>query len=341
VKQFLDLDDLDDPALERVLELARALERARVSDDLAGRTVGLLFMNPSLRTLASMEAGIAQLGGSTFTITPGQSSWVLETRDGAVMDGAAVEHLREAIPVLAEYADALAVRCFADGQDLATDLADGLIRKMAGLSRVPFINLESAASHPCQALADWKTLEDLEVPRRGGRFVLSWAWHPKALPYAVPASALAMAARRGMDVTVLRPDGFALPAPVMDRARARAAASGGSVRESTDVDEALDGAHVLYAKSWTAPASYGNAAAEAALRAPLRDAWCVRESWFRAATKDARFMHCLPVRRNVKVADEVLDGPRSAVVKQAGNRLHAQKALLVELLGRGRGRTTR
>ncbi len=342
VTRFLDLDDLDDATLERVLGLARTLERERIAGDLAGRTVGLVFMNPSLRTLASMEAGVAQLGGSTFTITPGQSSWVLETRDGAVMDGAAVEHLREAIPVLAEYADALAVRCFAEGRDLATDLADGLIRKMADLCPVPFVNLESAASHPCQALADWKTLEDAGIPRRGGRFVLSWAWHPKALPYAVPASALTMAARRGMDVTVLRPEGFALPEPVLARARALAQAAGGSLRESAAVDEALDGAHVLYAKSWAAPAFYGRPAEEAAFRAPLRDAWCVREAWFRAARPDAKFMHCLPVRRNVKVADEVLDGPRSLVVREAGNRLHAQKALLVELLGRaGRGKGDR
>lgn len=337
MNRFVDLDDLPDDRLEAVLRLSRDLQTEPLTDDLRGRVVGLLFMNPSLRTLASMEAGVRQLGGSTFLIQPGAGSWKLETRTGAVMDGDAVEHVREAIPVLAEYADLLAVRCFAEGKDLADDLSDPVMRAMADLSPKPFINLESAISHPCQALADFKTLEDLQIPRRGGRFVLSWAYHPKALPYAVPASALQMAARRGMDVTVLRPDGFSLPSPVMEKARLLAGRSGGQVNETSDRRAAMDGTHILYAKSWSAPSAYGRPAEEAPLRAGLRD-WCVSESWFAPARKDARFMHCLPVRRNVKVADEVLDGPRSVVVQQAGNRLHGQKALLVEMLGnRGRG----
>ncbi|MBI5488682.1 MAG: N-acetylornithine carbamoyltransferase [Deltaproteobacteria bacterium] len=331
MKRFLDLSDLADERLEAVLRRARQLEANPLSSALRGKVVALLFMNPSLRTLASMEAGVKQLGGDTFVITPGQSSWALETRDGVVMDGDAVEHVREAIPVLAEYADALGVRCFAKGKDLAEDLADGVIRRMAELCPKPFVNLESAAAHPCQALADWKTLEDVGIPRRGGRFVLSWAYHPKPLALAVPAAALTMAARRGMDVTILRPDGYALPGPLTERAARLAAASGGSIRQTADRREALEGAHVLYAKSWGAPDLYGRPAEEAERRRPLRD-WCVAEDWFATARPDARFMHCLPVRRNVKVRDEVLDGPRSLVLREAGNRLHAQKALLLELL---------
>jgi N-acetylornithine carbamoyltransferase len=336
MKSFIVLEDIAEDRLEAVLARARELEVLRVSDDLRGRTVALLFMNPSLRTLASMQAGVAQLGGNSFVISPGAGSWKIEMRDGAVMDGDAAEHVREAIPVLGAYADAMAVRCFARGVDLDEDLADGVIRTMADLSPVPFINLESAASHPCQALADWKTMDDLGVPRSGGKFVLSWAYHPKALPYAVPASALAMAAQRGMHVTVLRPDGFELPAAVMRRARALAARSGGSIEETSDRRVGMDGANVLYAKSWTAPSLYGRPEEEAKVRAPLRE-WCVRESWFANARPEAKFMHCLPVRRNVKVSDEVLDGPRSVVVREAANRLHAQKALLVEMLcGEGR-----
>jgi len=332
MKSFIELDDLAGDRLEAVLARARELETRRVTDDLRGRTVALLFMNPSLRTLASMQAGVAQLGGNSFVVTAGQGSWQIETRDGAVMDGDAAEHVREAIPVLASYGDALAVRCFARGRDLAEDLADGTIRTMASLSPVPFINLESAAAHPCQALGDWKTLDDVGVPRRGGRFVLSWVYHPRPLPFAVAASALAMAARRGMDVTVLRPDGYSLPEPVMARAARWAERAGGSVRETADREDAMDGAHVVYAKSWAAPAFYGRPAEEAPVRAGLKG-WCVSEAWFRPAAPGARFMHCLPVRRNVKVTDEILDGPRSVVVRQAGNRLHAQKALLVEMLG--------
>ena len=331
MKRFLDLADLSPDRREAVLKRAVELERHPLDDALRGRVVGLLFMNPSLRTLASMQAGVAQLGGSSFVVTPGQSSWRLEHRDGVVMDGDAAEHVREAIPVLAGYTDILGVRCFAEGRNLEDDLADGVIRTMADLSPKPFINLESAISHPCQALADWKTLDDFDVPRRGGRFVLSWAFHPKPLPLAVAASALQMAALRGMNVTVLRPRGFELPEAVMDRARRSAAEAGGSVSETDDRDAAMEGAHVLYAKSWASPALYGRPEEEAPLRARLRD-WCVDEPWFRAAAPGSRFMHCLPVRRNVKVTDRVLDGPRSVVQKQAANRLHAQKSLLAEMV---------
>ncbi len=331
MKRFLDLADLSPDRTEAVLARAAELERRPRVEVLRGRVVGLLFMNPSLRTLASMESGVAQLGGSSFVITPGQSSWRLESRPGAVMDGDAAEHVREAIPVLASYADLLGVRCFAEGKDLEQDLADPLIRTMADLCPVPFVNLESAISHPCQALADWKTLEDLAVPRRGGKFVLSWVYHPRPLPLAVAVSAMNMAALRGMSVTVLRPEGYDLPPSVMERARRLAAASGGSVETTADRDAAMAGAHVLYAKSWGAPAFYGRPEEEAPLRRRHRD-WCVDEPWFRAAAKGARFMHCLPVRRNVKVTDAVLDGPRSAVLIQAANRLHVQKALMLEML---------
>jgi N-acetylornithine carbamoyltransferase len=334
IKRFMDLSELDAATIERLLRSAARLEKSPRSDVLRGRVLGLLFLNPSLRTLSSMQAGMAQLGGSSFVVTPGQGSWELETRTGVVMDGPAAEHVREAIPVLGQYCDVLGVRSFASGKSLADDLSDAVMRRIADLSPVPFINLESAITHPCQSLADWKTLDDLGVPAARGRFVLSWAWHPKALAYAVPSSTILMAAQRGMDVVVCRPEGFELPAPVMERAAAMARASGGSLSESEDVHVAMEGAHVLYAKSWCAPSAYGRPSEEAELRRPLRD-WCVRETWFKRARPGASFMHCLPVRRNVKVADEILDGPRSAVVRQAANRLHVQKAVLQSMLAAG------
>lgn len=331
MRRLLSLADLAPAEVAELVELARSLERRPRPRALAGKVLGLLFFNPSLRTLASFQAGMARLGGSSFVISPGQGSWVLETRAGVVMDGAAAEHVREAIPVLAGYADALGIRAFAGGQDLAADLADAAFRAMAEICPVPLVNLESAIDHPCQALGDWKTLDDLGAPAAGGRFVLSWAWHPKALPLAVPAAAVHMAALRGMEVTVLRPESFGLPQQVMERARRAAAAAGGAVRETADRREALAGAHVLYAKSWSSPRRYGEAAAEAELRAGLRD-WCVDESWFGDAAPDCRFMHCLPVRRGVVVRDEVLDGPRSVVVRQAHNRMWVQMAVLHRLL---------
>jgi len=173
-------------------------------------------------------------------------------------------------------------------------------------------------------------MDDLAVPR-GGRFVLSWAWHPRALPLAVPAAALHMAALRGMEVIVLRPEGFALPQAVMERAQRAAASAGGSVRETSAREEALEGADILYVKEWGATACYGDAAGDARLRSAL-GGWCVRNDWFARTAPECRVMHCLPVRRNAAIADEVLDGPRSAVQREAANRLTVQTAVLHQLL---------
>jgi N-acetylornithine carbamoyltransferase len=330
MQRFLDLADFSRDQVVDLIELARRLQEKPEPQALAGKILGLLFMNPSLRTLSSFQAGMARLGGTSFVVTPGQGTWNVETRSGAVMNGAAAEHVREAIPVLASYCDALGLRAFAEGKDLAADLAETPFKLMASLCPKPFINLESAVNHPCQALADWKTMDDLAVPRTG-KFVLSWVYHPRALPLAVPAAALHMAAQRGMEVVVLRPDGYALPGPIMAGARAAAAASGGTVSETTDRDAALAGAHVLYAKEWGSPDCYGNAEAEAAMRQPLT-AWRVEESWFAGARPDCHFMHCLPVRRNVAVADAVLDGPRAQVLREAANRMVVQMAVLYRLL---------
>jgi N-acetylornithine carbamoyltransferase len=202
---------------------------------------------------------------------------------------------------------------------------------MISLIDTPYINMESAINHPCQNLADWKTLDDLGVPAQTGKFVLSWAYHPLALPLAVPASTLYMAAKRGMDVTVLRPDGFSLPEPLMQKARDAARASGGSIRETDDRPEAMEGAQVIYAKSWSSTAHYGDRLKDQELRRGLEN-WCVDEPWFDNAAADCRFMHCLPVRRGVVVTERVLDGPRSVVIHEARNRMLAQMAVLHQML---------
>jgi ornithine carbamoyltransferase len=330
MKRFVSLAELPREEVVDLLALASRLERDGDPQALAGRVLALLFFNPSLRTLASFQAGMARLGGSSFVISPGQGSWQLETRTGVVMTGDAAEHVREAVPVLASYADAIGIRAFAGGRDLAADLADTSFRAMADVCPVPLVNLESAIDHPCQALADWKTMDDLAVPRHG-RFVLTWANHPKPLPLAVPSAALHMAAMRGMEVVVARPHGYGLPEPLMARARAVAEAAGGSVRETNDPGEAMVGARIVYAKSWASPELYGDAQAEAIRRRAL-SGWCVDEHWFDEAAAECRFMHCLPVRRNVVVTDAVLDGPRSVVVHEARNRMWVQMAVLHRLL---------
>ncbi len=330
MKRFLDLADLPRDQVLDLLALAQRLQQHPEPRALAGKILGLVFLNPSLRTLASFQAGMARLGGSSFVITPGQGTWQLETRLHAIMNGAAAEHIREGIPALASYCDALGVRAFAEGKNLESDLNESLFRTIDELCDKPLINLESAVNHPCQALADWRTLDELGVPQHA-KFVLSWVNHPRALPLAVPAASLHMAAMRGMEVVVLRPDGFALPRLIMAKAEAAARSSGGSVSETGDRNAALAGAEVLYAKEWGSTAHYGDAEADARLRTQLAD-WCVRERWFEHSAPGAKLMHCLPVRRNVAVADEVLDGPRAVVKREAANRLAVQMAVLHRML---------
>jgi N-acetylornithine carbamoyltransferase len=195
----------------------------------------------------------------------------------------------------------------------------------------PWINMESAIDHPCQSLADWKTMDELGVPANGGKFVISWAYHPRALPLAVTAATIHMAAKRGMNVVHLRPPGFELPAAIMDKARKAAAQSGGSVAETTERREAMEGAHVVYAKSYSSTRHYGDKLGDQALREELVH-WCVDEPWFANARPDCRFMHCLPVRRGVEVADRILDGTRSTVIQGARNRLYAQMAVLYRMM---------
>ncbi len=330
MRRFIDLADFSREQILDLLELAQALQHHPEPRALAGKVLGLAFFNPSLRTLASFQAGMARLGGSSFVITPGQGTWLLETQPNAIMKGAAAEHIREGIPVLASYCDALGVRAFADGKSLESDLNESLFRMIDGLCEKPLINMESAMNHPCQALADWRTLDEMKIPTRA-KFVLSWAYHPKALPLAVPAATVHMAAMRGMEVVVLRPEGYALPEQVMEKARLAAREAGGSVTETSDRAAALNGASVVYAKEWGSTAYYGDVEADSRLRADLSD-WCVRERWFERARPDAKLMHCLPVRRNVAVADGILDGPRAVVKQEAFNRLPVQMAVLHRML---------
>jgi N-acetylornithine carbamoyltransferase len=331
MQRFNDLADFSHAEIEDLIALADRLDRNPEPRALEGKVLSLLFLSPSLRTLSSFQAAMIRLGGGAFVISPDMSIHGLESRYGIVMDGAAAEHVREGIPVIASYGDAIGVRAFAERRDLAHDIADTDFKALTALINKPWINMESAIDHPCQSLADWKTMDDLGIAANGGKFVLSWAYHPKALPLAVPAATVHMAAARGMNVTVLRPPGFELPPAIMDKARRAAEGSGGSVTETSDRREALSGAHVIYAKEWSSTRHYGDKLADKALREELVH-WCVDEPWFADARPDCRFMHCLPVRRGVAVTDRILDGPRSVVIQEARNRMVVQMAVLYRMM---------
>jgi N-acetylornithine carbamoyltransferase len=332
-RDFLALEDWSAEAMDGLLALAARVKRGEITGGLERKVLAMVFLDPSLRTRSSMETAMFLHGGHALVLEPGRGSWALETEPGAVMDGATVEHVTEAARVLSRYADALAVRAFPKGTDWAVERRDLVIKDFARYSEKPVINLESSRRHPCQALADAMTLRERLGETRGKRFVLAWAWHPKALPTAVPASAALAAARLGMEVVVTRPPGFDLDPEDMDLIGRLVGESGGALRLCDDLDAGLAGADAVYVKSWGSLQAFGQPDAERELRAGLRD-WRLTERRLRH-TRAGRgiVMHCLPVRRNVEIDDAVLDGPNSAVVDEAENRLHAQRALLIEIIG--------
>lgn len=321
-----ELNSFLDTAIRKKAEGARAF-----GSPLAGKSVAMVFFNPSLRTRVSMTVAITQLGGTSVPVEIGAGTWDLEHREGVVMNGSKVEHVKEAVPVLCQYVDLIAVRCFPGLKDYGEDVAEPVLSAFAKYATVPVLNLESATAHPCQALADMMTIKEQLGSIKRKKLLLTWANHPKALPHAVPRSFALAAAQCGADLWIAAPDGYGLGSEFTDDITRIAASTGGSVHLTDDRAAAYDGAEIVYAKSWSSFEHYGDAASDLARRAALSD-WMVDESWM-TKTNDAKFMHCLPVRRNVVVADEILDGPRSIVVPQAANRLHAQKAWLAGAVG--------
>lgn len=336
LRHVLRVDDFSDATWDALRRSAvqHRRDETRGVDAATGLSIGLVFMNPSLRTRTSMEGAAAHLGAHHTTLVPGNGSWDLEWEAGAVMDGDAAEHVKEAFGVLSRYHDALGVRVFASGTDYEADRRDTLIRTIADIATVPVINLESAWAHPCQGLSDAAMLtERFGEDLMDKRFVLSWAPHLKPLPMAVPNTVLRTAVRCGMDVTVVRPDTHALDPGVMAEAQSMAEAQGGSLTASTDQEAAVEDVDVVYAKSWGGPLQYEDPDQEAEARAAHAN-WRITEDLM-ARTRDGTFMHCLPVRRNVVADDAVLDGPHAAHLDQAEYRLHAQKALLKYVWGLG------
>jgi len=326
-RHFITTQDFSPEELGRLIFRARELKQGGVQrTPLAGKSVALIFLNPSLRTRATMELAVTLLGGTPLTMNVGTDSWTLEHREGAVMNAGKTEHVKDAARVLSRIVDAIGVRAFAGLENLEDDLADPVISAFARYAEVPVLNMESALYHPMQGMADLMTVTERRGSTRGVKAALTWAPHPKALPTAVANSFLLAATRLGVEVTVAAPPEFPLPDPVMRLA----AGNPGKVRTTTRQEEALAGAHVVCAKSWGSLACYGRPEVETKIRSRYAD-WIVDDKKM-AGAGDAFFLHCLPVRRNVEVADAVLDGPRSAVYDEAENRLHVQAAILEAIL---------
>ena len=331
MKHFLTTEDHSRDELQALLDLACDLRREPVRADLAGKTIALLFLNPSLRTRSSFEIGAYHLGAHAVVLEPGKGAWGIEFEPGVVMDGDAEEHLAEVAGVLSRYCDALAIRAFPLFEDWSVDREDRVIRALAQYASVPVINMETII-HPCQELALMRAVQDHLGTPDGKKFVLTWTCHPKPLNTAVANSALLIATKFGMDVTLLIPeDAYRLDERYMRAAKAQSTAAGGTFRVTTDIDEAYDDAEFVYAKSWGCLPLYGRPDEQSALNAKYRH-FIVDEDKM-AKTANARFSHCLPLRRNVKATDGVMDADYCVAIDEAENRLHVQKALLLKLMG--------
>jgi N-acetylornithine carbamoyltransferase len=331
MQHFLSTADWTAAQLEDLLRLAAELKQHPVQSHLRGKSIALMFLNPSLRTRTSFEIGMQQLGGIAVVLQPGKDAWGVEFRPGAVMDGAAEEHIAEVAGVLSRYCDLIALRAFPRFEDWSRDREDAVIRSVAEHATVPVINMETIV-HPCQELALMLTLKERLGEVRKRKFLLTWTWHPRPLNTAVANSALLIATKFGMDVTLLCPEeAYRLDPQFEDAARGVAEDSGGSLRITHEIADGYRGADVVYAKSWGALPFYGRPEEEWELRRNYRHFIVDEEKM--ALTNDALFSHCLPLRRNVKATDAVMDAPWCVAIDEAENRLHVQKAVMMTLLG--------
>lgn len=312
MKQFLSVADV--PDLSGLLEEALQVKHhPRAWTTLGqGRTLGLVFFNPSLRTRLSTQKAAQALGLETLAINVNQEGWQIETRDGVVMDGSAGEHIREAAGVLGQYCDIIGIRSFPGLKDKEADLGEEVFKKFAQHSGRPLLSLESSTVHPLQSLADLLTIiEKRRRPRP--KVVLSWAPHIKPLPQAVPHSFAEWVLRSDCELVITHPEGYEL------HPRFTAGA-----KVDYDQDRALRSADFVYAKNWSTLEPYGEVL--------CRDAsWMITPEKM-ALTDDAYLMHCLPVRRNLEVSEAVLDSPRSLCMQQAHNRVFAAQVVLKRML---------
>jgi N-acetylornithine carbamoyltransferase len=332
IKHFLNTQDWTRPELDALLAQAAAFKRSKAGDQLKGRAIALVFFNPSLRTRTSFEIGAFQLGGHAVVLQPGKDAWPIEFELGTVMDGEAEEHIAEVAKVLSRYVDLIAVRAFPKFVDWTVDRQDRVLQGFAKYSTVPVINLETI-THPCQELAHILALQQHfgSADLRGRKYVLTWTYHPKALNTAVANSALTIATRMGMDVTLLCPTPeYVLDERYMGWAAQNVAESGGSLQVSHDIESAYAGADVVYAKSWGALPYFGRWEQEKPMREQYRH-FIVDEAKM-ALTNHGVFSHCLPLRRNIKATDGVMDSPACIAIEEAENRLHVQKAIMAALV---------
>lgn len=312
MKKLTSVDDIQD--LESLLSLAKTIKSAPFAHSEKGKnkTLGLMFFNPSLRTRLSTQKAAMSLGMSVMVMNLNTEGWSLEFEDGAVMDGNSAEHIKEAAQVVSQYCDIIAIRSFPTLTDKQKDEEEYVINAFLKYASVPVISLEGSTEHPLQAVADALTIAEYKTSKRP-KVVLTWAPHPKALPHAVPNSFVKMMKKMDVDFVIAHPEGYALNPDFT-----------AGVPVTHNQDEAFADADFIYAKNWSSYEAYGQILSK-------DPSWMVTPEKM-ALTNNAKFMHCLPVRRNMIVTDAVLDSDASIVIQQANNRTFAAQAILTKIL---------
>ncbi len=312
MKQFTSVNDVTD--LKAIVAEALELKKNPYAHHHLGKnkTLGLVFLNPSLRTRMSTQKAALNLGMNAMVLNIDKEGWALELRDGVIMNGTTVEHIREAAAVMGQYLDIIGVRSFPGLKDREEDYTEVIFDKFVEFCGIPVVSLESATRHPLQSLADLITIEELKTKPRP-KVVLTWAPHIKPLPQAVPNSFSEWMCKADVDFTITHPKGYELSTDFTQGAKI-----------THNQDEALADADFIYVKNWSAYEPYGQIFEG-------NEDWMLTNEKLKI-TNDAKVMHCLPVRRNLELSAEVLDGPSSVVVHEAGNRVRAAQVVLKRML---------
>ena len=315
MKNYLTLEDI--PNLQQAVDQVIALKKEPYSNEYLGRqkTLGMLFFNPSLRTRLSTQKAAQHLGLKTMVMNFSNEAWALEFEDGTKMSGLRSEHIKEAAAVVSQYCDMVAIRAFASLTDKHKDEEEQVLHNFSRYASIPVINMESATAHPLQALADAVTINEQRLTKRP-KIVLTWAPHPKALPHAVGNSFSRMVQQLDADFVIAQPEGYELNPEITK-----------NTPIIYDQEEAIKDADFVYAKNWCSYSDYG--------KILKTDAQWMLTAKKMKLTNNAKFMHCLPIRRNVVVTDDVLDHPNSLVIEQANNRTYAAQWVLKQLLENG------
>lgn len=323
MKDFITTQDWEKSELDHLIKIAFDMKKnpKKYKNTLDGKSICMFFYNPSTRTRNSTQVAAYQLGMHP-TFNSIKDSWI----------GYQSESIKDTSIVLARYYDVIGIRIFPNAVNYVYKEGNRILREFARWADIPIINFEDDQYHPLQALTDIFTIQEKKKQVKGKKMVISWAYHPKPLPFSVPNSILLMSTRYGMDVTLTHPKHYDLDEEIVQIAEQNAQESNGSLTISNNIEEAYSDADVVYIKSWGAKEFYGDARKEKDLRLPYRDNWRIKSEYLDYSKDSSLFMHCLPIRRNIVADDNAIDGSHSVVYDQAENRLYTIKALLYELL---------